>query len=333
MSTRASDYSVAFATYPTAFANPGGGEMQMQRTFTELDKAGVAVSYLNTHKPWDAQAIDMLHLFSVCNSMELFANICLEKELPYVLSPILWPGDYPEPERNRIRHILLNASVILTNSATETATIRQKMCIPEEVRFHEVVNGVDTEVFRRIARCKETIDPEVVLSIANIEPRKNQLALLEACLSLGKSLHIAGHARDLKYLESLRQLGGKRFIYHGPIKHGGTEHMQLLARSAVFALPSLYETPGLSALEAGVAGLPIAITSVGSTADYFGENAFYCAPDEFDSIRNALEAAFAGPFTTPESVRDRLSAFTWKRAAEETKAAYQSVSNLNQTSA
>lgn len=325
MSSSDTPLSVAFATYPTAFASPGGGEMQMNKTLAALQSMGVKAGYLNTHRPWSTQRVDLLHLFSVCNSIELFTNICTERKLPYVLSPILWPTHCRKEEWNRMRHILLRASAILTNSVTETAVIRQKMEIPRKVAFREVVNGVEVDVFRNIGRQEAAVDPQTVLSIANIEPRKNQLALLKACMSIGKTLLLAGNIRDASYLAQLKNLGGRHFAYLGPIKHGGKKHLNLLATCGVFALPSLYETPGLSALEAGVAGMPIAITSVGSTRDYFEDYAHYCDPREIDSIAVAICGAFERPPVAPQEATQHLSSFTWERAAEQTLAAYREV--------
>jgi len=326
MSNSAASLSVAFATYPTAFATPGGGEMQMKKTLAALKSLGVTASYLNTHRPWSGQHIKLLHLFSVNSSMELFSNICIELKLPCVLSPILWPTDNPNLESDRIRHILLRASVILTNSATETAVIREKMSIPSEVLFREIVNGVDVDIFRNVRCLEKSVDSKTVLSIANIEPRKNQLALLEACMRLGKTLLVAGYVRDASYLALLERLGGRHFAYLGAVKHGSKKHLNLLATAGIFALPSWYETPGLSALEAGVAGMPIAITCVGSTRDYFEDYAHYCDPSDIDSIALAIRSAFERPPVAPEEATQHLSSFTWKRAAEQTLAVYREIS-------
>ena len=48
------------------------------------------------------------------------------------------------------------------------------------------------------------------------------------------------------------------------------------AAARVFALPSWFETPGLAALEAGLAGCAVAITPYGSTRDYFGDLRAVC---------------------------------------------------------
>ena len=48
------------------------------------------------------------------------------------------------------------------------------------------------------------------------------------------------------------------------------------------------ETPGLSSLEAAAMGKNIVVTTKGDTYDYFEDYAFYCEPDDIESIKNAL---------------------------------------------
>ena len=46
----------------------------------------------------------------------------------------------------------------------------------------------------------------------------------------------------------------------------------------MFALPSWFETPGLAALEAALAGCSVVITPFGSTREYFGDLVEYARP-------------------------------------------------------
>ena len=62
-----------------------------------------------------------------------------------------------------------------------------------------------------------------------------------------------------------------------------------------FALPSLYETPGIAALEAGLAGAKIVITPYGGTKDYFKDMAIYSDPYSVDSIKKSIEDSLNKP--------------------------------------
>ena len=92
----------------------------------------------------------------------------------------------------------------------------------------------------------------------------------------------------------------------------------------VHVLPSFFETTGLSSLEAAVMGCNVVITNKGDTVEYFEDLAYYCDPDDPDSIREAIEKAFQEPFN--ENLRQHiLSKYTWDRTAQKTLEAYHKV--------
>jgi glycosyltransferase involved in cell wall biosynthesis len=82
------------------------------------------------------------------------------------------------------------------------------------------------------------------------------------------------------------------------------------------------ETPGLSSLEAAVMGCNIVATKKGDTYDYFEDYAFYCEPDNVESIKTAIDQAYHAPFN-PQLKNKILSSYTWEKTAEETLKAYE----------
>ncbi len=96
------------------------------------------------------------------------------------------------------------------------------------------------------------------------------------------------------------------------------------AASEVFALPSLFETPGIAALEAALAGSKIVITPHGGTREYFGNMARYVEPHSVESIRSGILAALSeSPSNTLQQRVKRE--FLWSRVAEKTLAVYKSI--------
>jgi glycosyltransferase involved in cell wall biosynthesis len=92
----------------------------------------------------------------------------------------------------------------------------------------------------------------------------------------------------------------------------------------VFALPSLFETPGIAALEAGLAGAKIVITPHGGTKDYFGEMATYVEPDDVGSIRRGIEVALRE--TQGTKLKEHIAGrFLWKHVAAKTADIYNEV--------
>jgi glycosyltransferase involved in cell wall biosynthesis len=91
-----------------------------------------------------------------------------------------------------------------------------------------------------------------------------------------------------------------------------------------FVLPSLFETPGIAALEAGLAGAKVVITPHGGTTEYFGDDAVYVDPVSIASIRDGIRAALARP--RGEQLRTRIRArYLWSHVASLTKSVYERV--------
>jgi glycosyltransferase involved in cell wall biosynthesis len=93
------------------------------------------------------------------------------------------------------------------------------------------------------------------------------------------------------------------------------------AAARAHILPSWFETPGLSSLEAGLSGCSIATTDRGSTREYFRDLADYCDPASTVSIRRAALRAYDRP-RSEQLKRHILDRFTWEAAGRQTAAAY-----------
>ncbi len=319
---------VLFVTYPTAFAIPGGGEAQIKNTLAKVRALGVDASFYDMYAPPNFDEIAFFHIFTVCYSMELFANLAIDSGVPYVVSPILWPEEYSEQERNRIRHILLRAKSILPNSKAEVSAIIDRLDIQDVGQFHSVPNGINPEKFLSLERSHRDSSQPSVLTVANIDRRKNIHLLANACKNLNVKLTITGKIRDASYFEQIINEFKDVINYTGPVQNGSEEHMNLLKEASVFALPSLYETPGVSAIEAGAAGLPVVVTSVGAAPEYFENNAIYCDPCSMDSIKNAISQALKVKPEISENARKSFAKYTWDLAAKETVNAYQRIMGL-----
>ena len=95
----------------------------------------------------------------------------------------------------------------------------------------------------------------------------------------------------------------------------------VFAAAKVHALVSWFEVPGLTSLEAGLAGCNPVSTDRGSAQEYLQDMAWYCDPKDVDSIRRAVLAAHAAP----RSARLRpyiLEHYRWEQAAAQTLEGY-----------
>jgi glycosyltransferase involved in cell wall biosynthesis len=102
---------------------------------------------------------------------------------------------------------------------------------------------------------------------------------------------------------------------------------ELYKVAKVHALVSWMETPGLSSLEAAAMGCNIVVTRKGDTYDYFENYAFYCEPDNVNSIKQAIDDAFTSS-VNPKLKQKILDNYTWEKTAEETYKAYKKILNI-----
>ena len=175
------------------------------------------------------------------------------------------------------------------------------------------------ERFRR-----ETGLEDFVLCVGRLEWRKNQLMLLKALEDSELPLVFAtgGFTYQPQYEEVCR-----KFQRRGQTVFLGRLAPDLLASAfaaaRVHALPSWYELPGLVSLEAAHYNTNVVITDYGTARDYFEEDAFYCRPDDPQSIHNAVCAAYYSPVRP--HLADRVAQYTWQRAADRNLEIYEQV--------
>lgn len=224
-----------------------------------------------------------------------------------------------------------------------------------------VVNGVD----ERFAEAepgwfiKKYDLKDFILCVGRIEPRKNQLAVIGAVSRLrlvpqGKippipqpfglesrnpkgfprrdfpssNLLFVGKIswRHPEYaLRFLRQVQRHSRVYHIPQIHH--EKMgSCYAAAKVHVLASWFETTGLVNLEAALAGANVVATGE-RAREYLLDFAHYCDPGNTGSIAKAIVKAWK-KLPDPRFREHILKNFTWKKAAEQTRAAYEMIQKL-----
>jgi len=219
------------------------------------------------------------------------------------------------------------ASLLLPNSHSEHA--RFKLNYSTSTKYIKVPNAIDKKIF------DDSIIPNYeyknhVLCVGRIEGRKNQLNLIKALNETDLFLTIIGKPspNHIDYYNQCLDLVSKndrmRIIEH--IDH--QELASIFLASKVHVLPSWFETTGLSSLEAAVMDCNVVITDYGDTEEYFKNMAFYCQPDDINSIRQAVLKAYDAPVDGVLK-REILSSYTWQQAAQATLSAYELVLNKN----
>lgn len=295
---------------------------------------------------WNArhEAYDVVHVYGLSPSLHSLIVTLDHLSIPYVVSPNYWPVRHTRANRLLSlldlrggviaarsalqRRILLGAqSIIVASTGERDALARTYRVSPSN--FVVIPNAVEREFGAgdpQLFRDEFSIDDDFVLTVAEVfNETKNHLRLLRAWTRDMPRLVFVGNELSDDYAErcmkEARALGNVTVV--GPLPHEGELLKSAYAACSAFVLPSLVETTGLAALEAAVAGAPIAITEVGGTKDYFGADAFYCTPRSSRSIRKAVQAAIASGRDEERAARF-MQMYDWDHVAKLIRDAYRS---------
>jgi len=210
------------------------------------------------------------------------------------------------------------SDLLLPNSEAEAEQLVRYFRVPRN-KIAVIPNAVDASYEK--AEPKTFTDRyglrDFYLCVGRIEPRKNQLGLIQAHRGLERPLVVIGEAvsRYRAYEAECKKAAGPNVHFLGYLPFDSELLRSAYAACNTFVLPSWFETPGLAALEAALAGAKIVITSGGSTQEYFGTEALYVNPNEIEDIR--LKMRLAEGQLRNGRLRHRIrDNFLWEKVAE-----------------
>jgi glycosyltransferase involved in cell wall biosynthesis len=220
------------------------------------------------------------------------------------------------------------ANVVAANTVDEARLFIEGMGVPEE-KVRIVPNGVEAR-FEKAKRnlFKKTYGTEnFVLNVGHIGPeRKNVFRLIEALEGVNHPAVIIG--RIEKTPEGQRCLDrakrNPRLMILDTMNHDSDLLASAYAACDVFVLPSLFETPGIAALEAGLAGAKVVITPHGGTKEYFGNYPEYINPYSIKSIREGILEALQKPKDQRLCSHIKRE-YLWKNTAQELRKIYETI--------
>ena len=156
---------------------------------------------------------------------------------------------------------------------------------------------------------------DYVLSVGAVQPRKNQMAALEAAQAVGLPLVVVGPEKDAALARQLRDSGA---TVRGYVEVA--ELAELYRGAACLVQASLYEGFGLPVLEAMASGTPVVTVRDDALVEVAGDAAVIVREDELaDGIRRALAERDA----LVAAGLERARAFSWRATAERTVSVYQ----------
>ena len=173
------------------------------------------------------------------------------------------------------------------------------------------------------------IDPQVpyLLSVGNLQPRKNLSRLMEAFRRVPADLQLVVvgpkhyHAEDV--IAAASSDSGRIHLT------GYVTDRQLAAcyqLSTAFVMPSLYEGFGLPVLEAMSRGIPVASSNAGALPEVCGDAAMMFDPLDVGAMADAMTRVASDDElrrSLTNAGKARAASFSWEKAARSTLQVYE----------
>lgn len=229
------------------------------------------------------------------------------------------------------KEVLRNADYLLPNSEMEMDAIRKELFDKEDIKlkYDVVYYGVEIGRYRESPKIKNWLNEkspaDYAVCAGRIEPRKNQIKIIHAVEREKIPVVFAGRINNLhaSYGREFLALVKKNpnLFYLGELKQD--EMMTLYKYAKVALLASWFETVGLIGLEGGAMGCNVVITEKGYTREYYKDFAWYCNPEDINSIRQAMLPAYKSVRGSKNLLQHiQNMEFNWEKAAKKTLEVY-----------
>ena len=340
--------NICFIVPQVMKAVSGGLNVQVSKIAETLKQKGIDVTFYNPWETYDWDKIDLAHIFKTEFETYHIAQWLHESKTPFAVSPVFYNLHNPisirifltmsktvqklikgvRTDLDCVRDICQFSIKVLPNTYAEKKFIEKGIGIsPEKIKV--IPNGVeklfayaDPSLFIKTHGLKDFI-----LSVANFGyKRKNMLNLIYALEKIDHPAVLIGTIYNNAYGNKCRERmkKSKNILWLNAVDHNDPILASAYAASKVFVLPSYFETPGLTALEAGLAGANIVITPYGGTKEYFGTMAEYVNPLDISSIKNCITTAL-DKNPNPELKKHIFDTYAYPAIAEKLVTCYQEI--------
>ena len=225
-------------------------------------------------------------------------------------------------KRDIVQHLRVDpARVHVVHLAADA---RYRLCHPGEI-----------EAVRR----KYSLPDKFVLYLGGYDQRKNVRVIIQAFARL-RDLHAQGFrlvlggvmlGRDSAFFPDPRRIARECNLPDDAVCYVGwvdeVDKPALYCGADVFVFASLYEGFGLPPLEAMACGAPVICSNASSLPEVVGDAGILVDPNDVDAWAEAMRTVLTNPLKRMELALHGVAharKFSWKRAAEQTLAVYQS---------
>lgn len=301
----------------------GGKEIQMLQYLEFISKFSENEIKINLLNYWDLNElknIDILHLFGYSNWYSGITKILKVKypDLKIVVSPTFFTENpsiykflsrifskFKIPNYFSYKRSLFNlVDSIICNSKSEKQQLESIFHIKNSNLIKVLPNSIEKDFInfknednKEIFIKKYEIEPDYFLSVSFLDKRKNSLKLIQAFLSvfskINKKLVLIGEERftdskDKKFVKDLLNSNKDKILHIHFLERNSDILKSAYLNCHAHLLPSHFETPGISSLEAAAFGKPILVGACKPVREYFQDFAHYVNPNSLDDISNKI---------------------------------------------
>lgn len=277
-----------------------------------LERLGHNVTLVNLWENLDFASFDVVVIFAMGANIYKLVNGLSRINTNIVLAPIIDPNRSDKVYKFLFKYYGCS-KLFLSNHYHDMWMIRKKIklwLVRSEEEKHYVNYCLEIPMEKiakvplnyRLPNAGKIEDKEqFCLHVSRLDSaNKNVPRLIEAAKKYGFNLKLAGHVSSEKGIKQIRSSisGFSNIEYLGEISDD--ELLNLYKRATVFALPSLREGVGMTALEAAAYGCEIVLTKVGAPKEYYAGKAILVNPLNVDEIGLGIMKAITQGFAQPE---------------------------------
>lgn len=327
---------IIFGSFQAITILEGGVKTQVFALKNELEKLGHKIILFDAWQNYPMSDIDFVHLFCAHIGTYHLAKSMEVMNVKMVLTPVFYSRQNPSLIKatlpftkllskfgifqfHQMVSELCNLATIVAPNTQKECNLVEKGLKVQSSKVKLLPNGVDERFYYA--------DPSLFVNKYGVKDfilyvghigwqRKNLLPLLKICQKIDRPLVLIGKVINNDYGKKCLELikARRNTILITDLEHKDPMLSSAYAACDTLVLPSYYETPGLVALEAGLAGAKIVITKYGGTDEYFKNFVQYVEPNSDRSIRQGLLTSLEKPKTTElkEHIRNN---YLWRHAA------------------
>ena len=214
-------------------------------------------------------------------------------------SDVLISADNSWFHRKRVKHVLTNADMIVTDAAMLTEQVSKLSDLKKQVIT--VPFGIDRDVLENGKQARFSSDESVVLiSTRQLEPLYMVSDLLEAVSILpdkmiNKTIVVGGGSQDNDLRQAVAELGLKKVDFTGRVPH--KQVFDELHRADIYVSCSRSDSTSVSLLEAMASGLFPVVSDIEGNREWIehGQNGLLFDVGDIEALARMLRWAAENP--------------------------------------